>query len=1007
MRPIHALILAVVLALGLFGLSVLLRDDKQLGPGSEHSAGNLAQPGTTQRDPTHLEGPVVEPDAAQPARGPGALASEPKASPAPTDAAAFTLSGRLVDARGRPVEGADVLADGGGPDELPLELGDGDEQLPWMQHVQTRSDAAGRFSLQPKARTQARLAARAAGFAPYDQSVAISGKQQDLGDVVLEDSALLSGRVIDTSGRGVEGAQLLRLRESGSGFVILGSRASGSLVASTDAQGRFRIDQLRAGPWKLRIASETHPDLVATGQTERPGAQVSNLEFVLADGDEIRGRVVNAPAELVPKLWVRAFPRSSGDESSGLEIVAGGELFGAARSVHCAPDGSFTLRGLKKGGAYRLVARDSEREYFGRARSSAVLASAGERDVQLPYKPETAVVCQVVDDVSGEPLEELDVSGGFGFSVPLEDAEGRPQHKFPGGRVRFTSFHGRGRPDQRAEFSVHATGYKGYERDDLVLVDEQDVDLGIVRLQRSPLVRVLVLDGKSGEPVAGAQVSLARPEPARDGRGHVERFAISLGDEGEDAGFQGPRRRTDKQGRAQLNSRPGESVVLRVTQPDHAPWESAPIQLPADQDFEQTVQLGLGGTVVAQVVDSQERPVSGAEVEHEGPGNALEFLVLSGARDERTDAQGQLVFEHLMPGTHRFRLAAGSSQTLLAGGGGVMHFRRGPGGPQEHEPSWTELTVAEGSSESIRFVAPERSNVTGRVREAGQALVGARVELEKKGAQAGPRLPMFGGGPSDQTGGQGEYQLANVEVGSYRVLVTHPGRVMTWEGELEVRGGENRYDIELPVAILEGQVSGPDGKPLAGVKVRVERASEGGEPRARARFMTVIRTDAGDDPEVSVGGPDAGPSVQTDAEGKYRLRGVLADVDLVVKAQGKDVQPGQSKPVRVAADQTRGHVDIQLETGGSAEVTLVRRDGQPASSCIVQANFEGEPILEPRSEWSGSRASVLFTGLKPGRWRLHVDPLGSFDGREERPQVADQTVEVRAGEKATARFEIP
>lgn len=1005
MRPIHAVLLAVVLALGLLGLALFLGLDSSgdgLAPTAQHGSTDTAAPAGDAALATSGE------DAASSAGAAAARRVVPDGGRGTTPE--LGLSGRVLDARGRPVSAALVYADGGGPDEFPLDLA-GEEGFDWIQRVEAKTDADGRFRVRPRAKNQARIAVRAANFAPYDQNFPIAGASHDLGDVVLEDGVVLAGRVVDSSARPVAGAELFRVRDQTGGLVFLGARGAGALVAKTDAQGRFRVDQLRAGPWSLRIETEAFPDQLEHGETDRPGASALNLEIVLADGDEISGRIEGAPADVLAKLWVRAFPRSA-NEDSGADIVATGEFFGSPRSARVAADGRFTLRGLKKGRGYRLVARDSEREYSGRTRSSAVQASAGDRDVVLSYKPETAIVCQVVDAVSGAPVEALEVSGGYGFLMPLEDLEGRPQRQFPGGRVRFTALSGRARVGESAQFSVRANGFHEYTREGLTLVEGQDLDLGVIRLERSPLVRVTVLDAHSRTPVAGAQVSLSEVEaPAAGGRMlRTLTFDVASGGDAHDFDFGGgARARTDKRGVAQLNSKPGKRAVVRVTHTGHAPWESGTIELPADADHELRAELGLGGTVIATVVDVHEQPVSGIAVEHEGPGENLQFLQLSGGGDDKSDAHGLVEFEHLMPGVHRFRVGESGNGTTLFGNGAVMRMRGAPGGGEQSARGWSELTVTEGAHQTVKLVAPERARLAGRVRETGRTLAGARVELEKQTADEEPRLAFLGGGQSDQTDGQGEYVHDRIDAGHYRVTVTHPSRLMPWEGEVEVSAGENRFDIELPLAILEGRVTGADGKPLAGVRVRAERVRDDadGSPRVRQRFMAVMQTDGGDEPNITVGGAGAGQSVTTDSDGKYKLRGVLPDVDLVVKAEAKDAQPGQSEKVRVASDQTKSNVDLKLERGGACEVSLVRRDGKPGGSCMVIATFEGDGDVEPRNEFSGARANVKLGGLKPGRWRLHVDPLGAFATSDERPAIPDQTVEVKAGETATARFELP
>lgn len=1005
MRPIHALILVVVLALAVAGLAFFLASDA--------TPGKVADParveGSTAADPKPPADLSAPEDVDRPAER-EATESTPSAAVSVPDPAARVeggLRGRLVDGRGKPIANARVLCDADGLEGYPIDVEE-EEAGAWLARQEARTDAEGRFALSSPSKSQARFGARAPGFAPHDRNVALVNGAKDLGEVVLQDSVILEGRVVDSAHRGVADAKLFRAREPGNGLLILGARAAGALLATTDAQGRFRVDQLATGPWKLLVESEDHPDARHEGQAERPGQVLSGLEIVLEDGADIRGRVTGAPAELLGRLFVRASARPGGGVLAELGD-SDGFLFGAERRSKVAADGSFHLRGLKPGQSYRLVARDSKDEFLGRSRSSTVQATAGDSSVVLPYRAETAVTFQVVDAVDGTPIEELTVSAGVGFRIPDLDSAGRPLRKYPGGRVRYTNFQGRMAPDAPAELSVEASGYRTFVRSDLVLVDGQDVDLGVIRLERAPLVRVTVVDAKSGAPVAGAQVGMGEYEPPIEDGLRVERSVSIMvgGDEGDagDGPAIGNSARTDKDGKAKLTSQPGKTIQLRVTHKGHAPFLSAPIELPAAEDVVQEVRLGPGGTVLVTVRDTKGAPLSGIDVEHRGPGREMGFLMLSGANDERSDAQGVARFEHLMPGEHRFRAGeAGGNGTFLAGGNMVRMASSVTGGAEEND--WIKVVVVEGETRSLEVVAPERSSVTGRVTESGRPLSGARVELVSE-AESDLHMPFFSGAPNGKSDSDGAYSVADVKVGRYRAEVTHAARAMTWSTTVEVRAGENELDFDLPVAILEGTVKGPDGKPLAGVRVQAERApSADGGQRTERRVMAVFATDDGDGPEIAFGGnADASPSVVTDAEGRYRLRGVLADVELVVKAKAKDAQPGQSERVRVAADETKSNVDIALETGGAIEVTLTKPGGDPARGCMVRATFEGTGDVEPRHDLAGPKGRVELTGLKPGRWRLSVDIFAAPDGN--RPSIPEQTVEVVAGRSAKARFEVP
>jgi len=88
-------------------------------------------------------------------------------------------------------------------------------------------------------------------------------------------------------------------------------------------------------------------------------------------------------------------------------------------------------------------------------------------------------------------------------------------------------------------------------------------------------------------------------------------------------------------------------------------------------------------------------------------------------------------------------------------------------------------------------------------------------------------------------------------------------------------------------------------------------------------------------------------------------------------------------------------------------VTVVRADGRPGSSCLVRGRIEGDSV-DPKTEFSGASGIVKLTGLKPGKWRLNVNPVGPGSlGGPEKNTVPEQVVEVKAGEAGKARFEIP
>ncbi len=1009
MRPLHLLLVIAVLAAVLLAAVAFLGRGSTpapaIAPAAEREvARDEGGPASSGIHTAALDTTGANAESSR-AATPASLASPgPAASgaPAPKAKPTVALTGRVVGDLGKPIAGATVYA----ADRSELWTGPLDEIDPvrdtWMRRVDATTDADGRFKVRAEAGSRVSFAVRAPGFAPLDREFTVTTPERDLGDLAMDASVILSGRVVTTSGRPIEHARIARLSAQGDAFAFFG-RPRGATLAETDAQGSFRVDQLSAGPWHLLVSEEDHPDLVQSGETERPGTVVNDLLFTLADGADIRGRISGAPPGAAEKLVVRAVPKS-GEEGIAMDNPA---AFSAGpRTARCAADGTFVVKGLRKDDAYKLVARDAGREPFGGVRSSAVNARAGDRGVELLYQPETALVFQVVDAKSGKPVSDLDVQAGRSFTLPLLDEVGRPIRHFADGRVRYGALppSGRGRTGDDAsalKLRIEAAGYQVFERSDIAALEGQDNDLGVVRLEPAPVVRVLVLDATTKAPVADAQVALVPEEPeSKDVRARV---GITIGDDEDDGDLDSTgsahRARTGADGRAIVTSFPGKSARLRVRHSGHSEFRGEPIALSEKDDLDQTVSLGTGGSVTVAVVDPRGNPVANAEVEHEGPNQAGEERLISGPT-KRTDAEGKLAFDHLQPGSHRFRIGGKSGGGVFNVGGGHAVMRRVVRGGDSSGEGWSSVEVTEGSQDGLRLVAPEKGSLAGKITEAGKPLANARVRLAQRGA---PAMPFMDDGPSAQTDGTGDYLLDGVEEGEYTLTVEHSTRAMPFENDARVRAGANKLDLDLPLAIVEGTVTGEDGKPVSGVRMRAERANPSGGRRTMMAVM--VTADGSGDPEVTVGSPGSDARSITDENGKYSLRGVLADADLVVLADPKDAQPARSETFKVKPDETKKGLDLKLERGGSLQIAVARA-GKPAGGFLARAVLvDGDPA--PKIQFVGPSGSAKLSGLKPGKWKVSLDPIQGSIGSQGSGEIPDQEIDVRVGETARANFDVP
>jgi len=904
-----------------------------------------------------------------------------------------TVTGRVLDDQGRAVSGAEVSGRRSGFALLAARDDD----------PSTRTDDGGRFELALPEPGDLRLVVTASGFAPLSHRVtAVADSQEDVGDLHLERGVVLSGRVSDRLGRPVAGAELRSPMAQDSGFVVLLERVSGDLLATTGADGRFEVDTQAIGPWTLLAYSETHPVGRAEGRTELANEQVAGIEIMLEDGFEIEGRVVGAPADELGALVVRA--RAATMEGTLL-------IGGSGRVAQVERDGRFRIRGLEGGKSYRLRARIPSDDLFGGAsRSSSIPATAGDIGVELRYSRGASIAFQVVDDQTGAPLIEYRAEAGFAWRRTLADDEGKAIAQHPDGRARFEGL----RPPEgndKLSLAITAVGYEDNTRDGIVIAADQDLDLGVIRMRRIPVVRVVARSDTSGLPLAGARVTLAKWREPTPGRMEVRR-SFSFGG-GPDGGGDGPitldgdaatqTGRTDENGVCILSSFPGEKCTISVRADEHAPMRSEPIALPALGDFDYEARLFRGGRVMARALDAAGEPLVGATIERRAPtapGTSTVFYDTSSKNKLRTDSEGGVMFENLEPGLHSFRLV---EQNPAQQGGMVLRII-GMGG--DDGGGWTEVTVMEDAISEVVLVAVPRGALYGTVTEAGAPLANAKVRLLPKEKSMGPDFAaIMGTETSTRSDGSGRYEFEDLKSDEYRIEVTHESRAMPMEFPIDVRAGDNKRDIDLPVSIVTGRVLNEAGEPLAGMKVTAKPAGASG-PQAM-RVMIAITSDGDDgDAMISTGGFGGDASVTTDEDGRYELRGVTPDADLVVEARGGDYEPTRSATFHVGPGELRSGVDVEARIAGWIDVETVQADGSPANNLLVRARFAGdsETPVEPKVTFIQTAGKGRLSGLRAGPWEVTVSKMGPGGADPDSPM---QTIEVLPGEGVTARFALP
>jgi protocatechuate 3,4-dioxygenase beta subunit len=722
-----------------------------------------------------------------------------------------SLVGRVVDADGQPIAGAEVTlwqtllsAGGYGPRFVP------------PGGLRAASDAGGRFQLRHLASGDYELRAARQGFAEeIRQGVTVPEGvgEVDVGDLVLERGVVLEGRVVGPKGAAVEGASIaVRPRIDD---LRLFHRGQEQRDARTDAGGLFRVADLRRGA-RVEV-TVSHPDFAEADVAEVEVPPTEPLLIELRAMGALAVRVLDAEGEPLPGASVGSFVEHQVSFGGGAPAHAMSSYAGYGET---GEDGSLVVR-VGAGPLNLLVSAPGYEE----RRLPGVDVPAGrEGQIEVALRPQAraALVGRVTDEagqlLAGFRIEVEPVDGegpgwpgGMHFrDPPITDGEG--SYRIDGlaaGSYRVTA-HG---PGQRSASGRVTLGAAGTRRLDLVVAGGTEVG-------------GLVLDGE-GRPIGGASVQLHKaPDVVRwattaaDGSFLVDwvpdgtyrliarasGFAEGEGPEVEVAGapVTGLEVRLRKAagritGRL-LGLEPAEVPYARVRAmaPGRSPLpgEVQPdgryrIDGVAAGEWEVTAGVEAGAVASGKVAlaEGQSEAVLDLELP---PGAALGGRVLFdgapvGAMHVSARGPRQAFTRTGHDGSFRLRRLAPGSYTLvlLAEGQGL---------------GWARA-VEVGSEDVELAIDIESGSLSGRVTAGatGAPLEGAVVTLEG----SDPRLGLSFSGPAVRTDAGGLFELPRLGPGGYLLKVEADG-FAPLESRIEIPAGGG-VQVELPLAQAGGR----------------------------------------------------------------------------------------------------------------------------------------------------------------------------------------------------------
>ncbi len=851
--------------------------------------------------------------------------------------------GRVVDHAGAPVPALRVSVFRFAPDSLTPELVEGAEAAPFDVDIdagETETGEDGRFELADIV-PQGFYAVTAGVGAEVSKTVFLDqtpgpGQRVDVGDIVLDNTGVIVGRVVDDDGVGIAGAivRALELPAVASAFVpverlhpeavVIVDEASQRAVFEVPRWVQHRFEQLPIptvlsgpdGAFRLTGVPAGTPMVVASvrarlghvlqrvkieAETERDVG-----ELRLREGDEAWGRVLDTRGEPVV----------------GAEVVVGqvlsvGPVAVGERAEPTNENGEFSLTGFR-GGKVLAAARRGPGEAWTIGEAAPV---ARDLIIRLPAAHSLTVR---VTDAAGDPIESarvrllagaLATSGddaleAYRFGVLPEVPLDERATLLSDGVLRIDDL-------AAGPYLVFASAVGREAAFETVELDGDRTQS--LRLDDAVRCRVEVVD-RRGEPVRNAAIyaeskdSEAAPDmPQRRGR-------------------------TDASGSLAVGDLAAGEVELHAHHPAYG-WVGAEATLPAAE----VVRLVFDdpGAVRGTVTDSGRPPQIGEWMVVLAPewsegGNDVALPRLAAP-----DADGAFVVTGVQPG--KYHVMAVPSVRSVSSLGSLMEMMMLS--RMNSSPRIESVDVTAGAESTVQLDVAEEPTVI----DGPSANVSGTITINgEPGADL--IVTTWGGGRSAATAdANGFFDLGPQPAGTVHLRVTDPSAGVDfgdgiYQREIELAESNDQHVlIQLDYGVVEGFVRQADGSRVARCAVKIEgQLIDGG----RAERMAAA-----------------------DDDGAFRIEGVPAG-RYEAKAEG---------------DAGKGSLEIDVAAGSITGVELVLQPTYSVRGTVDWAALEGRPVswgwleLQREDGAEGGESvhvdddgSFLAKGLLPGRYRVEV-----------------------------------
>jgi protocatechuate 3,4-dioxygenase beta subunit len=764
-------------------------------------------------------------------------------------------------------------------------------------------------------------------YAPIVLSLDLLPKEdRDLDVLWLEVPAALNAIVLDLGGKPLKGAQVDVFAVARAGEVstdqnwwwdqraweqrILAVTSNPKPTASAvcDAQGNAAVPGLMPGTYRVRASAAGYATQTKSGILLAPDAAPAPVRLVLGPGHRLEGTLTDEKGKPVGGANIIA------------ALVENWSIGFDKWTTPTTEKGAFTLDGLSAGRMTIYVER--------KGKPLLLVGNVGVPDTtryDIRLRPGGTIRGTTVDE-EGKPVVGAEVrmamQNSWSPMAATTDKEGKFElADVPAGPIAYFRIDAKGYmpyPDP----SAPAAGSGESLRENSIMVRD-------VILRRGLAAELHVIADDTNAALEGCEVTLYVVKQWGDAS-------------------QPWKATTDKEGVAKFGGLvPGNYlVVLRApgyVQEGLPPWFTNLLQSPDAMPSQWRLnvsgdgsavkgeyKLTKGATVSGRVWDSNKQPVVGARVVVQNARN--EFPVFS-------DGEGKFKVDAVAPANRCTASATGPNGTRGTSDAFIVR----PGQAVENI--------------DVRLGACGRVMGSARTPD-GKPLVGAMVRfvVGKLDDNNPWGFQQFQSSERWPIAPDGRFEIATVPEGNVTVRADAEGYLPAWKNDVVVRPNQDTGGVELILknsVEISGRVEAQTGGPVAGAQIYAQ--FDGAQGRRGGNGF--------------VSGLSGEPTAQSDAEGKFTLKG-LPEGSWTIWAQA----PGFASGTRISTKTSAGDVLLRLATGLKISGVVKDESGGPVAGVPVRA----AKMQNQQNEWWWWGEAQVYTG-PDGSFALSDVADGAYD----------------------------